>query len=216
MSKGPISVLNLAFGVVNGPPVFQEIMSIVLQGCGSFAIAYLDDIIIFSLTLEKHFEHLQTVFGHLRNHKLKLQLKKCSFLHEETPYLGYLVGAKGIRDSPDKCKSIRAMPPPTCVKEVRSYLGFCSYYRCIIPSFSRITEPLIKLTKKYARFKWTPECQEAFDCLKDGLTAIPMLGHANVNSGYILYTDALNDTVVAVLVQLCKETDSIIPEEPNE
>ena len=65
---------------------FQELMSVVLQGLGDFAIAYLDDILAFSPTLEDHLQHLDTIFDRLRKHDLKLKLKKCNFLVSETNY----------------------------------------------------------------------------------------------------------------------------------
>ena len=70
----------MPFGLSNAPAVFQELMSVVLQGCNRFAFAYLDDIMIFSSTLEEHIHHLKIIFGKLRQHNLRRKLKKCSFL----------------------------------------------------------------------------------------------------------------------------------------
>lgn len=102
------------------------------------------------------------------------------------------------------------------MKDVRSFIGLCSYYRRFIPSFSAIAEPLIKLTRKYSKFTWGQDAQQAFDQLKADLTAIPMLGYPDLSKNYILYTDASNDCVGAVLVQPCDEKDSILPNVPNE
>ena len=214
--RGLFQFLTMPFGVLNGPSKFQELMTIVLQDCTDFAIAYLDDIIIFSPTLEKHFEHVRMVFDCLRQHQLKLKLKKCTFLQQETNYLGFVVSEKGIKPDPEKVKSIRALPAPTCVRDVRSFIGLYSYYRRFIPSFSAIAEPLIKLTRKYSKFKWSADAEQSFNYLKASLTAIPMLGFPEINSPYILYTDASNDCIGAVLVQSCEEKDSILPEVPNE
>ena len=74
----------MPFGLSNALAVFQELMSVVLQGCNNYATAYLDDIMIFSSTLEEHLEHLSIIFGKLRQHNLKLKLKKCSVLKIET------------------------------------------------------------------------------------------------------------------------------------
>ena len=77
----------------------------------------------------------------------------------------------------------------------------CSYYRRFVPNFSKIAEPLIDLTKKYARFKWTSECQTAFDFLKESLTVVPLLAYPDTNKPYVLYTDASNNCIGACLTQ---------------
>ena len=83
-----------------------------MNGCQKFATAYLDDILIFSETKEKHFKHIQIVFDRLREHNLKLKLKKCSFLKTETKYLGFVIGNRGLKPDPDKVRAIRCMSPP--------------------------------------------------------------------------------------------------------
>ena len=130
--KGLFQFLTMPFGVLNGPSKFQELMTVVLQNCTDFAIAYLDDIIIFSPTLEEHFEDIQMVFDRLRQHQLKLKLKKCTFLQQVRNYLGFVVSEKGIKPDPEKVKSIKALPASTCIKDVRSFFGFYSYYRRLI------------------------------------------------------------------------------------
>jgi hypothetical protein len=81
----------MPFGLSNAQAVFQELMNIVLQGQEDFSIAYLDDILIFSETAEEHLEHIQRVFDRLRQHGLKLKLKKCCFFQEQTEYLGFII-----------------------------------------------------------------------------------------------------------------------------
>ena len=125
----------MPFGLSNAPAVFQELMPVVLQGLGDFAIAYLDDILVFSPTLEDHLQHLDTIFDRLRKHDLKLKLKKCNFLESETNYLGFIIGKDGIKPDPKKEEAIRSLPIPTCVREVRSFIGMSSYYRRFIPNF---------------------------------------------------------------------------------
>lgn len=125
----------MPFALTSAPAVFQELMAIVLQGLNHYATAYLDDILIYSETLEDHLIHLQNVFDRLREHGLKLKLKKCSFLQSETHYLGFIINSRGIQLDPQKIEAIKSLPSPTCVREVRSFIGMGSYYLRFIPNF---------------------------------------------------------------------------------
>ena len=90
----------MPFGLSNAPAVFQELMNIVLQGCEDFAMAYLDDVLIFSRTPEEHLQHIQYIFERIRKHGLKLKLKKCAFFQEETEYLGFVICKDGVQPDP--------------------------------------------------------------------------------------------------------------------
>ena len=135
--RGLFELNVMPFGLSNAPAIFQELMAIVLQGLSQFATAYLDEVLIFSETLEKDLSHLKAVFDRLRQHGLKLKLKKCSFLQLETHYLGFVINCRGISPDPSKVEAIRSLTTPTCVREVHSFIGMCSYYRRFIPNFSR-------------------------------------------------------------------------------
>ena len=108
---------------------------------------------------------------------------------------------EGVRPDPLKVETIRTLAPPTNVKECRSFVAMCSYYRRFVPNFAKISEPIVALTKKHARFKWTEQCQEAFDLMKESLTVIPLLSYPDPNKRFILYTDASDTCVGAVLCQ---------------
>ena len=152
----------------------------------------------------------------MKQHGLKLKLKKCQFLQNETNYLGFVINEKGIKPCEKKVQAIRTLPSPTCVKECRSFIGMCSYYRRLIPNFSEIAEPIIALTRKYAKFNWTEKCQKAFNFLKDSLTVVPLLSYPDPNKPYILYTDASNSCVGACLTQACDEEGEVVPGIRNE
>jgi len=194
----------MPFGLTNAPAVFSELMAVVLDGLESFAIAYLENMLVFSSTLEEHLEHTQIVFDRLRKNGLKLKLKKCGFLQEETTYLGFVINQQGISPDKDKVKVIRSLKTPSTVKEVRSFVGMTSFYRRFIPNLKKIAEPIIELTRKYAKFNWTNECQKAFDCLKNSLSTVPLLAYPDVNKPYTLYCDASDSCIGACLTQPCE------------
>ena len=79
--------------------------------------------------------------------------------------MGFIISSEGMKPDPKKVEPIKSLPPPTCVREVGSFIGMGSYYRRFIPDFSEIAEPVIALTRKHVRFKWTDECQSAFEYL---------------------------------------------------
>ena len=111
----------MPFGLTNAPAVFQELMLSVLDSFNQFAVAYLDDLLIFSETLEEHLAHIQNVFGRLREHHLKLKLKKCSFLKAETNYLGFVINEFGIKPEACKVNIIKSLPTPKTVEDMRSH-----------------------------------------------------------------------------------------------
>jgi hypothetical protein len=149
-------------------------MSVVLQGLEDFSTACLDDVIIWSQNEEQHQMHIQQVFNRLREHGLKLKLKKCSFYQNRTKYLGFIISDKGIQPDPEKVKVIKALPQPQTIRDVRSFIGMTGYYRRFIPRYSEIAEPLTALTRKYVRFKWTDRCSEK---LKAYLITVPLLAY---------------------------------------
>ena len=199
--RGAYEFCQMPFGLTSAPSVFMMLMSTVLSGLEGFAVAYLDDVLIFSKSVEEHWDHVRTVFKRLEEHNLKLKLKKCQFMRKEINYLGFVVGQEGVQPDPEKVRAIRSMPPPTNVREVRSLMGMMSYYRRFMPNFSRIAQPLVELTKKYARFNWTKECQVAFEFLKESLTAVPLLAYPDTRLPYVLYTDASDTCIGACLTQ---------------
>ena len=188
------------FGLTQAPAYFQRLVHQVLEGL-PFAFGYPDDILIFSETVEEHLKHVRTLFQRLRQAKLKLTARKCSFLKRHVQYLGHLISGKGVEPVPEKLQSLREMTPPKTQKEVRRFLGFAGYYRKFIPRYSDIARPLTNLTRKDIDFKWTTACQIAFEMLKEMLLKEPILKYPDPNYGYILYTDASKYAWAGVLTQ---------------
>ena len=171
------------------------------MGCSSFAMGYLDDIIIFSKTEEEHLEHLEEIFVRLRKFGLKMKREKCSFFKKHIQYLGHLVSEKGFEPLPEKLESIRKMPAPRTAKEVKQFLGLIGYYRKFIPRFADISRPLTKLSRHNVVFDWTDQCSKAFNHLRELLMEYPILRYPDPTQGYVLYTDASGIGWLGVLTQ---------------
>ena len=197
---GKYKFLQVPFGLAQAPTYFQHLMNQVLDNC-SFAMTYLDDVIIFSETKEEHLSHIEEIFRRLEAADLKMKRSKCDFFKKHIHYLGHLISADGIRPLKDKLDTIRDMPAPHNSKEVKQFLGLVGYYRKFVPHFAALSRPLTKLTCKDKVFEWTHECRKAFNTLKESLCDQPILKYADTKKGYTLYTDASKYRWAGMLTQ---------------
>ena len=192
--------VKVPFRLAQAPAYFQELMISILKDF-SFAIAYLDDIIIFSKTPQEHLSHICMVFKKLRSANLSMKKSKCSFFSKEIQYLGHILSATGIQPLSSKTHTIQKMNPPTTPKQVRAFLGLVVYCRKFIRGFTKIAKPLTLLNRQQVKFDWIPEHQQAFIYLKEAIVQTPILHYPNPNKTYIVYTDASDDTCGAQLSQ---------------
>jgi len=159
-------------------------------------LVYLDDILIFSKTFDEHLDRLATVFDRLDRYTLKLKPSKCSLFQRKVSFLGHVVSGRGIKCDPNKVASIATWPTPTNIAAVRTFCSLASYYRTLVCNFAAIAGPLHNLTKKGATFKWTPECDTAFQQLKQALTSAPILVTPCNEGQYVLDMDASDTPLV--------------------
>ena len=141
----------------------------------NFAIAYLDDIIIFSKTVEEHLSHIKQVFEKLWTAKLSMKLSKCHFFTKGIKYLGHILSTKGIWPLPSKTQAIQNMHPPKTPKQVYAFHGLVGYYRKFIQNFTKIAKLLTLLTCQQVKFDWTLTHHEAFYKLKESIIQAPIL-----------------------------------------
>ena len=211
---------HMPFGLTNAPATFQRLMESCLGELHlNWCIIYLDDIIVFSRTPEEHIHRLRAVFEKLKAAGLKLKPSKCDFFKKEIKYLGHVVSEQGVSTDPGKIKAVTEWPQPTTVTEVRSFLGFVSYYRRFIPNFSKVAKPLNQLLqnlegtpsqKKKFKVHWGPEQQEAFETLQRLCTESPVLAYADFKAPFILHTDASGEGLGAVLYQVQEGKQRVI------
>ena len=140
-----------------------------------FAMAYLDDIIIYSSTPEEHLQHIKTVFKKLCHAKLSMKLSKCHFFTKKIQYLAHILGMEGIKPVPAKTEAIKAMHPPVNPKQVCTFLGLVGYYRKFIKNFVKIAKSLALLTCLDVKFEWKETHHCTFMKLKDAIIQAPIL-----------------------------------------
>ena len=185
MPLGKYEYLKVPFGSDQAPTCFQNLMNKVLNG-QHFSLAYLDDVTIFSESVEHHLKHIQIVLTRLKQAKLRLKKSKCLFFKQELHYPGHLLMTKGIKPQSEKIKAISQMKLPKNQKGVREFLGMVTCYQKFINRFPDATRPMTKLTRKGVKFEWTDECQIGFDYLKTCLTEAPILKYPDPSKRYVV------------------------------
>ena len=194
----------MPFGLTNSGASFQRLMGLILRRLESrFALIYVDDIVMFSKSIERHLTHLEEVFRRLRDANLKLIPEKCSFVKQRIVYLGHVVTPEGIFPDPGKVEIVKNFPAPASLKELKSFLGLANYYRRFINSFSEIASPLNALTKKGVKFFWSESCGNVFDRLK-------RLAFPDFDEQFLLYVDASSTGIGFALAQVQNGREVVI------
>ena len=213
--RGLYESLVMTFGLCNAPATFQTMMDniFVVYTRRGDAGCYIDDVDIVTkldptgkLSSEEfHIKVVKQILQVFRENHLYLKPEKCIFMKKEIPYLGHIISGQGIRPDPVKLEGVTKWPPPTNLKELRSFLGFINYYRRFVRDFSKIARTLHDLTKKDVPWEWKDEHQQTFELLKKTLVSPPTLSYPSHDLPYLLETDASLYACGAVLSQLHKD-----------
>jgi hypothetical protein len=195
------------FGLTNSPATFKMMINeifedLITQGVVSI---YLDDILIFTLTLEEHCPISHMVMERLCKHKLYLRHEKCEFEKTRIEYLGIIISHNKVKMDPVKIAGVSEWPTPTNKKEVQSFVGFINFYRRFIPNFSQHARPLFDLTMKNVRFIWGSPQEDAFVMLKGLVTSAPVLALPDSDLFYRLEANASGVATGTVLSQQSRE-----------
>ena len=202
---------RLPFGLCNAPATFSRLMDNVFSGLSwEVCLYYLDDIIVFSRGWQEHLDRLRMVFSRLREANLCLAPRNCTLAKSSVIFLGHHVSEDGLRPDPRLLDSIRKIPIPTTVTQVRSFLGLVGYYYRFIKGFSKIAAPLNRLLEKKCPFKWDNECAQAYQELKALLLQEPVVPYPDFTVSYRLYNDASNIGLGAILAQQQEGKERII------
>ena len=210
---GSFQFKRLPFGLQGAPATYSRLNSMLLGHVDpNKALAFLDDILIFSRTLE---EHLLTFEEILLAHKkagLLLQPAKCSLFRDKLCYLGHIVSKEGISCDPEYLQIVSKWPAPANRSEIRTFLGKVGYYRAHIYAFAKLAGPLMALLQKDGSLDKDPiklnEIQlSSFKALKKALLSNQVLGHADFSptaTPFLLDTDwsQSNRAVSGVLSQV--------------
>ena len=192
----------LPFGLANAPAVFQTLMNkIFSKQIGKSVLVYLDDILVYSKTLEDHLKHLREVFETLRTQKFFYRLHKCHFNDTKMKYLCHLISVDGVRPDPNKVEKVKEWLRPTTVQEVRAFLSLANSFQKFMQGYSQMVSPLTDLTGTKKAWNWTDKCTEAFERVKYCLIHAPVLRMPDFSKPFEVMANASKFASGGVLFQ---------------
>ena len=198
--EGAFRYVRMPFGARNAPSNFQRFMDSILFGM-PHAQWYIDDVVIYSDTIEEHMEHVEEFFRRASKHGLNINTKKSQFFCTSIEYLGLEFDCMGYRPKPDVLPKIKGYPTPSDKKGIQKFMGLVNYYRDHIPALADVAAPLYDLLTKRKRFIWDDQKQKAFDDIKEMLEARITLAPIDPTLPFDLYTDASGVAIGACLMQ---------------
>ena len=202
--KGLFQYNRLPFGVSSAPAIFQRVIDSLFQGFRG-VLAYLDDILITGTSTVDHLENLDKVLSKLSEAGLKLNKSKCIFMAPKVEYLGYIIDKNGLHPSNKKVEAIKEAHTPTCVTELKAFLGMINYYGRFLPNLSTKLAPLYALLHKKSKWEWGSEQQTAFGLAKEMLQSDSLLVHYDGSKKLVLECDASPYGVGAVLSHVMED-----------
>lgn len=210
--RGHFEYCVLPFGLSNAPAVFQALVNDVLRDMiDQFIYVYLDDILIFSRSLQEHVQHVRRVLQRLLENGLFVKAEKCVFHAQSVPFLGHIVSVEGVRMDPEKIQAVVNWPNPESRKALQRFLGFANFYRRFIRNFSQLAAPLTSLTSSKTTFRWSSAAEAAFTRLKDRFVSAPILVTPDPSRQFVVEVDASEVGVGAILSQRATSDDRIHP-----
>lgn len=209
---GHFEYLVMPFGLMNAPAVFQSLVNDVLRDyLNQFVFVYLDDILIFSRSLEEHREHVRLVLQRLLENQLFVKAEKCEFHASSVTFLGYVLSSGQVKTDPAKVQAVLDWPTPTSRKQLQRFLGFANFYRRFIKNYSQTVLPLTSLTSTKASFSWSPTAEQSFLELKRRFAAAPILMQPDPLKQFVVEVDASDSGVGAVLSQVSSSDNRLHP-----
>ncbi len=209
---GTLNILLCPSGYPTPPRCFQALVNDVLRDMvDQFIYVYLDDILIFSSSLQEHVQHVRRVLQRLLENGLFVKAEKCEFHAQSVTFLGYVVSSEGMRMDPDKVKAVVDWPTPDSRKALQRFLGFANFYRRFIRNFSQLAAPLTALTSTKTAFRWSEAAEAAFTNLKSRFVSAPILIAPDPTRQFVVEVDASEVGVGAVLSQRSSSDDKMHP-----
>ena len=195
-----IRVTRLQIGLKNAASIFQQAIEEVLKGLGG-CVAYQDDILLFGVTEAKLRNRYNGVKERLAANNFIVNEDKCVSFSTTLSFLGYEVSSEGVKPEQKHVQKFLQLQPPKDVKDVDAFIGPINYFRRMIPNYAAKTRCINEQRQKDTPFKWTDQCERAFQSLVDELTSEPLVQPYTLDKEVTLTTDAPEKTFGGVLTQ---------------
>lgn len=167
-----------------------------------FCKVYVDDLIIFSRTFEEHIQHLSIVLKRVKHAGATINLSKSRFFQDSVPFLGHILSNQGLRPDPCKIELIQSWPRPRNPRQLKGFLGLCSFFRVYACTYACATIPLQELLKKGNKWRWTERQEEAFNNVKTLFLETVQLKFPQYDKPFFLRCDASDYGLGAYLFQI--------------
>ena len=198
---GHFKFMVMPFGLTNAPVVFMDLMHRVFQPyLDQFVVVFVDNVLIFTQSKDKHEDQLRIAVQLLRDHQLYAKFSNCEFWVTKVRFLRHKVSASGVSVDPEKVEALMSWERPKSVFEIRSFLGLVRYYRTFIEDFSRLASPMTRLILKEVKVEWNDLCKKTFQELKRRLTSTSILIVPERGQRYTMYCDASKAGLGCVLM----------------
>ena len=192
--------LVMPFGMKNVPATFQRMINTVISGLDR-CDAYMDDVTVYSDNWDQHIRQLRSFLSRVKEAQLTVNLVKSEFCQARVMFLGHVVGQGEVKPVTAKVQAIVEFPMPTNKHELMRFLGMSGYYRKFCKNFSMVAEPLTRLLKKHEVFRWSDDCQSAFEKIKRLLLSVPVLMAPDFAKPFKLMVDTSDIGSGVVLMQ---------------
>ena len=202
---------RMPFGLKNGPASFQRLMDQVLgEMKWKCSMVYIDDIIVYSDTVDQHFQHLEELFQRLRANGITLNPEKSHPFKKSIAVLGHIIDEEGIKPNPELIRAILEFPTPGDATQLQSFIGSANFFRDFVEGIAAMLRPLYHLTKKGVPFVWDTIAEQHFVKVKKALCGV-VLARPNLSKEFVIHTDASFAGIGAALMQMDEEVGALRP-----
>ena len=205
--------VRMPFGLTSAPNTWARLVINVLQHIPKTKlIVFFDDLLIHSPTMTDHLSTLKSVLTAISQAGLRINLEKSDWIKTQVKFLGHIISKDGVSVPNEFSTIIKDWPLPLTLKQLRSFMGKCNYYRSHFKDFGKIAAPLMEHLKgttegsRKLNLITDPQAIESFNKLKELLVSPQLLAYPNFSSKepFILDTDYSNNGIGVVLSQLQK------------